>query len=254
MFVLRDELNDYLNKCLIPSTFNDYCPNGLQVEGSDKIQRIILGVTVCQALIDEAVIKKADAIIVHHGLFWQGEPYPIIGMKKKRLQKLLNNDISLWGYHLPLDCHPTLGNNAQISGTLTLSNIQSHAVSGVNDLLWTGTLLETQTVASIKNTLANVFERTPLYLGNGQAETVTNIAWCSGAAQKYIVEAKSLGAQLYFSGEVSEQTMHLAKELGIHYLACGHHATERYGVKALAKKIEQKFSIECEYIDIDNPV
>lgn len=254
MSISQQTLVEHLDVLLNVSQFKDYGPNGLQVEGKSTIKHIVVGVTACQALIDAAAIKKADAIIVHHGLFWQGEPQPIMGVKKNRLKLLLENDINLFGYHLPLDCHETLGNNAQISQLVPLVNTASHCIGGVNDLLWTAQLTKPQRVDELQAKLDGVFGRQSLYLGNDASAIIENIAWCSGAAQKYIVEAKQLGADLYFSGEVSEQTMHQAKEYDIHYLACGHHATERYGIKALAKHLEEKFSISTEFIDINNPV
>jgi len=247
-------LTNYLDNHLSIEQFKDYGPNGLQVEGTSVIKKIVFGVTICQDLILEAITSKADAIIVHHGLFWQGEPQVVQGIKKNRLKLLLENNINLLGYHLPLDCHLTVGNNAQIGQLLPLVDISAHCVGGVKDLLWTAKLIKPQTVEQVKSLLAGMFGQIPQYLGNDEASIINNIAWCSGGAQKYIVDAKSLGADLYFSGEVSEQTMHLAKEYDIHYLTCGHHATERFGVKALAINVEKQFDVTCEYIDINNPV
>lgn len=252
--VVRSELNKYLNSLLDVSNFKDYCPNGLQIEGKNEVKKIITGVTACQELIDLAILEKADAIIVHHGLFWQGDQYPLVGINKKRIKALLENDINLWAYHLPLDCHKTLGNNAQLAKLFELTDLQSFAVKGVDNLLWQAKLQKPQTAQQIQKQLAISLNRAPLYLGVDPIREINSIAWCSGAAQKYIVEAKELGADLYFSGEVSEQTMHLAKELGIHYLACGHHATESLGIQELAKDLQEKYSIEHKFIDIHNPV
>lgn len=252
--ISRDILTTSLSELLCVDDFKDYCPNGLQVEGKKKVSKIILGVTASQALIDEAILKKADAIIVHHGLFWQGDEQPIVGIKKQRLQKLLVNDINLYAYHLPLDCHSTLGNNAQIAMRFQLEEVRGHKVSNVDNLLWTGKLLSKQTINSFKKLCEFNFDRAPLYLGRNDKQRIQTIAWCSGAAQKYITEAHALGADLYLSGEASEQTLHLANELGIHYLACGHHATERFGLQALAKQLQKEFSLNCEFLDLNNPI
>ncbi len=252
--VLRPELNNYLNNLLDVSNFKDYCPNGLQVEGKNEIRKIVSGVTACQELIDRAIEEKADAIIVHHGLFWQGDDYPIVGMNRKRIKALLEHNINLWSYHLPLDCHITLGNNAQLAKHLELTELQSYDVNGVKNLLWQAKLPKTMTIKQLQSQLATILQRQPLYLGNAKSQNINSIAWCSGGAQKYIVNAKELGVDLYFSGEVSESTLHLAKELDIHYLVCGHHATESFGVQALARDLQKKFSISHKFIDIKNPI
>lgn len=236
------------------SRFKDYCPNGLQVEGKPEIKRILLGVTACQALIDVAVERQMDAIIVHHGLFWKGDSQALLGINKKRIKSLLTHDINLYAYHLPLDCHEGVGNNAQIAKELPVTNIRSHSVGGIEQLLWTADLITPQTIDSFHKILDVRFNQKTLYLGQGGRERIKKIAWCSGGAQKYIIDAKALGAEVYFSGEVSEQTMHLAKEHGIHYFSCGHHATERFGVQALAEHLKREFSVQCVYYDVYNPV
>lgn len=254
MAVFRDELNRYLTERLLINNFKDYGPNGLQIEGKTQISKIAFGVTASLALIEAAIEAKADAIIVHHGLFWQGDPFPIVGMKKKRIEALLKNNINLYAFHLPLDCHLTLGNNAQIAKLLELTDVKTYSASQVENLLWMGRLKHKKTVSAFKDHCRDSFQRAPLYLGNDETQLIETVAWCSGGAQKYIENAKHLGADLYLSGEVSEQTMHYAQEENIHYLSCGHHATERYGVQALSHEISNEFSVECEYIDINNPV
>lgn len=250
----RNQVTRYLDSRLKIDSFKDFCPNGLQIEGKQKLNKLIVGVTANQALIDSALERNADGIIVHHGLFWKGDSYPLVGIKRNRIKPLLEQDINLWAYHLPLDCHLELGNNVQLAKLLGLKNIVSYEVDGVADLLWLGELSDEQNVQQFSEQIKNKLNHQPLYLGNGVQQKITTIAWCSGAAQKYIVQAKALGADLFFSGEVSEQTTHLAHELDIHYLACGHHATERYGVQALANELKQKFQLMIDYVDIVNPV
>lgn len=250
----RDQLSKFVATTLNTHAFKDYCPNGLQVEGKRQINKLVVGVTACQALIDAAIEEQADGILVHHGLFWKGDPQPLVGHKQRRIKALLSQDINLWGYHLPLDCHPELGNNAQLAARLPVKNVTSYPIDGIDDLLWCGQLQPALSVQNLSKLIERKLEHKPLYLGGDQEQLVTKIAWCSGAAHKYIEQAKALGAELFLSGEVSEQTLHLAKELDIHYLACGHHATERYGVQALAEVLSRQFDIETIFIDIPNPV
>ncbi len=250
----RLKLTHHLNQYLAVDNFRDHCPNGLQVEGKSSVKRVVLGVTACQALIDAAIAQNADGIIVHHGLFWKGDEQAVVGYHKNRLQALLENGINLWGYHLPLDCHPELGNNAELAKRLAFENIQSFSVDGVENLLWLSSGIKPISIEHLIQKIVSQLDQRPVYLGNQLSGSVTKIAWCTGAAQKYIVEAKKLGAELFISGEASEQTFHLARELDIHYLACGHHATERYGVQSLGQYIQQQFDIEVEYIDIPNPI
>jgi dinuclear metal center YbgI/SA1388 family protein len=253
--VKRDTLQQFIAQTLSINSFKDYCPNGLQVEGKSEIKNIIVGVTLNQALIEKAVEQQADAIIVHHGLFWKGESYPVTGIKKHRLSTLLKHDINLYGYHLPLDCHPQLGNNAQLALKLGFQNVDAYEVDGISNLLWMAELEKPLAIDALQAQMADVFQQPSQYLGRVQQANVQKIAWCSGAAQKYITHAKELGADLYFSGEVSEQTLHLAIELDIHYLVCGHHATERYGVQALGTVIAKQFDgVNVSFIDIPNPI
>jgi len=244
----------HCNELLRINEFNDYCPNGLQVEGKNAVKRIICGVTACQDLIEAAIEKQADVILVHHGYFWKNESAVITGIKRKRIQRLLEHDISLLAYHLPLDAHPELGNNICLAKKLNI-NVNACVQQGASKgLLWDGEfdapLLAEEVALQIEKSL----HRKPLHLVSASNKPIKTIGWCTGGAQHYIEEAAAMGLDAFISGEVSEQTFHLAKELDIHYFAAGHHATESYGVQALAGYLAEKFSLEFEFVDIANPV
>ena len=244
----RQDLLDYLDRLLEVGQYQDYAPNGLQVEGRQEIKRIVFGVTASQALIEQAIRKQADAIIVHHGYFWKNEPLTITGMKYRRIKALIENKINLIGYHLPLDGHAELGNNAQLAKLWQIEDITPSP-----GLVRLGRLAQPQSIEHFIETVAQSLQRQPLHLPGGPQE-VQKIAWCSGGAQGYIGQAVEWGADVYISGEVSEQTTHIAQESGIHYLAAGHHATETWGVQALAEHLSQAFDLHCEFVDCPNPV
>lgn len=246
--IIRQELQSYLHDYLQVSDFKDYAPNGLQVEGSREIKTIVTGVTACQALIDEAIRLKADAILVHHGYFWKSEPEVITGFKQKRIKTLLINDINLFGYHLPLDAHSELGNNALLGKLWGLEDI-----TPTPGLVKLGKLGKAVSINDFKALVSKSLQRDVLHLPGGP-EQVKTIAWCSGGAQGYIDQAIQWGADVYISGEVSEQTTHLAKECQVHYLAAGHHATERLGIQKLGEHLAEKFNLTCHFVDIPNPV
>ncbi|MDD2884582.1 MAG: Nif3-like dinuclear metal center hexameric protein [Dechloromonas sp.] len=245
-----EELTRYLDSLLEPAKFRDYCPNGLQVEGGGEISRIVAGVTASQSLLDVAVDRGAQAILVHHGYFWKGEDGRVTGLRKRRLQTLLRHDISLLAYHLPLDAHPTLGNNAQLAG---LTGWLPEGRFGEQDIGWYGRLEQPCVLLELAAQLTALLGRQPLLIGDG-ARQIRRIAWCSGGAQSYFEQAIALGVDAYLSGEISEQTVHLANESGVAYIAAGHHATERYGVKALAGHLATQFGLDCQFVDINNPV
>ncbi|GGX52545.1 Nif3-like dinuclear metal center hexameric protein [Undibacterium squillarum] len=248
----RNELIRFLDNELQVSRFRDYCPNGLQVEGKPLIRRVITGVTACQALIDAAIAHGADAIIVHHGYFWRGEDMRIAGQKYKRISSLIQNQINLLAYHLPLDAHPEIGNNAQLGQLLGLT---PDGYFGDENLGWMGGWAP-EKVPDIKaatTLIQRVLNRVPLVIGDPE-KSPGKVAWCTGAAHSYLEQAINAGADTYISGEISEPIVHLARESGVTYIAAGHHATERYGVMALGKLLQEKFGLECEFIDIDNPV
>lgn len=244
------ELQQHLDALLEVANFRDYCPNGLQVEGGAEVRRVLCGVTASQALLDAAVSRECDAVIVHHGYFWRGEDGRITGIRRRRIATLLAHDISLFAYHLPLDAHAQLGNNAQLArrlGWLAEGNF------GDQELGWIGRLREPATAAEVAASLAAQLHREPMLVGEG-SRRVSRIAWCTGGAQGYFEQAIAAGAELYVSGEISEQTVHLARESGVPSIAAGHHATERYGVQALAGHLHERFGLETFFVDIDNPV
>ena len=247
--MLRDQLRDHLAQLLEVARFRDYCPNGLQVEGQDNVDRIIFGVSASQALLDAAVAQGADAILVHHGWFWKSEDGRVVGHRKRRLATLLAQDISLFAFHLPLDAHAQLGNNAQLAKLLGW-NIDGRFAE--QEIGFLGSCAA-ETAADLASTLARALDREPFLAGDG-ARRIKRIAWCSGGAQDYYEQAIAAGADCYVSGEISEHNVHVARETGVPYIAAGHHATERYGVQALAAHLREKFQLDCRYVDIDNPV
>ncbi|MDP8568842.1 Nif3-like dinuclear metal center hexameric protein [Methylophilus aquaticus] len=230
--------------------FQDYCPNGLQVEGRPHVQHILSGVTASQSLIDAAIEMNVDAILVHHGYFWRGEVAEITGMKKQRLKSLLNYDISLLAYHLPLDAHPVVGNNVQLG--LQMGWTVSHYLDERNMLPVTE-LAQVNSLEVVSEHLAQCLQRQPLVLGD-LSRPVRTVAWCTGAAQQYIQQAIDAGVDLFISGEVSEQTYHAVTESNTAYIAAGHHATERYGVQALGRWLAEKHGISHQYFEIKNPI
>ncbi len=248
----RDELLQLLNNKLESGRVRDYCPNGLQVEGKAQVRKILTGVTASQALLDRAVAEQADAVLVHHGYFWKSEASEITGMKKRRLQTLLQHDISLFAYHLPLDIHPELGNNAQLGALLGFQNISAMASVEPVGVVRQTQLAEALTLADVVARLQQQLQR-PVFAHDAGIGEVRHIAWCTGGGQGYIDAAAAAGAQLFISGEVSEQTIHSANELGIHFIAAGHHATERYGVKALGEWLAAQMDVEVVFTDIYNP-
>lgn len=247
------ELLDYADACLQPSRFQDYCPNGLQVEGRPQVARLATGVSASQLLLDTAIAWGADAILVHHGYFWKGERPEITGMKRRRLATLLGNDVSLLAYHLPLDAHPELGNNARLGELMGLRSWQAlhpDESAGVGNM---GVLDTPITAGDFVAGLERVLGRQALHIGDSAAQ-VQRIAWCTGAAQGYIEAAVAAGADVFITGEASEPTVHIAREEGIHFVAAGHHATERYGVQALGDYLAARFGLEHQFFDMDNPV
>ena len=246
----RDELVRYLNALLEIERFKDYSPNGLQVEGRSDVRRIVAGVTASQALIDAAIDREADALLVHHGWFWRGEDARLTGFRKARMQSLLKHDINLIAYHLPLDAHSEFGNNAQLARHL---DWQTEGRFGEQDLGWVGSIAKPETLATLTQKIASVLQREPLSIGANN-HLVQRIAWCSGGGQGYFEQALSLGVDAYLSGEISEHTVHLARESGVPFIAAGHHATERFGVQALSQHLQQEFALECDFVDIDNPI
>lgn len=247
------EITTYIDTLLGVGNFKDYCPNGLQVEGRSDVRRLVTGVTASQALLEAAVQAGADAVLVHHGFFWKGEDACITGIKRKRIKCLLESDISLLAYHLPLDAHPQLGNNVQLAERLGLPVTGSFGGQGGPDIALYGELDVAMEVAELFRKIEHALGREPQHIAAGPAR-VRRIGWCSGAAQSYIGQAAELGLDVFISGEISEPTVHLARENGMHYFAAGHHATERYGVQALGQHLAAEFALEHRFIEIENPV
>ena len=253
MSVKLNDLVETTEQKLKPWLFKDYAPNGLQVEGRREIKRVVTGVTACEALLDAAIAADADAILVHHGYFWRGENACLTGMKRRRIGKLIEHDISLIAYHLPLDAHPELGNNACLGKRLGFETTGGMDADEQTSIGLTGRLANPQTLDALGGHVEQVLGRTPLLVSGGD-HPIRTVAWCTGGAQGYIEKALMLGVDAYISGEISEQTTHFARENGIHYIAAGHHATERYGVQALGEWLETTLGIEHQFVDIDNPV
>lgn len=244
------ELRDYIGSLLAVSRFRDYCPNGVQVEGRAEILRIASGVSASQYLLEEASAWGADAILVHHGYFWRSEDAAITGIKKNRIAYLLKHDISLLAYHLPLDVHAELGNNAQLAKHLGWSE---QGRFGEQDIASYGVLPQTQNLEQLAQSLAEKLQRTPQIIGD-PACSIRRVAWCSGGAQSYFEQAIALGVGAFMTGEISEQNVHVARETGVAFIAAGHHATERYGVQALGEHLAARFGLEHRFFDQDNPV
>lgn len=243
----------FCDEFLRVNEFNDYCPNGLQVESQPEVNHIISGVTASEALIDAAIERGADTILVHHGYFWKGEAQPISGFKGRRIRKLIRNNINLLAYHLPLDAHPQIGNNVQLAKEMGWHIEGSFGSVGAHDIVFHGVLDEAVSIVDLGCMIETRLGRKPLVISAGE-KPVQTLAWCTGAAQSYIDEAASSGVDAFISGEVSEHTFHFAREVGIHYIAAGHHATERYGIQALGRLLAEQFELRHEFIDIVNPV
>ena len=252
MPVDRNVLIATANELLKPEMFSDYCPNGLQVEGVQSISKLITGVTACQAFIDRAVEEGADAILVHHGFFWKGEDPTVVGMKYRRLRKLIENGVNLIAYHLPLDAHPTLGNNALLADQLNIEITGGLEPGNPYSVGNIGRLNKPLSAERFGLVVAEALGREPQVVEGGD-HLIHTIAWCTGSAQDYIEQAAMAGADAYLSGEISEPTVHSARELGVHYIAAGHHATERYGVQGVGEYLAKQFNLEYAFIDIDNP-
>ncbi|WP_298440004.1 Nif3-like dinuclear metal center hexameric protein [uncultured Ferrimonas sp.] len=249
----RQELLSYLDGLLKPWQLKDYAPNGLQVEGRDEIHTIVTAVTADQRVLDKAVELGADCVLVHHGYFWKSEPAVITGMKQRRLKALLCNDINLIGYHLPLDVHPELGNNAQLARLLRISNVRPLHEGNDTDLVLRGEFETAMSGAELAEYLGHKLGRQPLHIA-GHNRPIKTLAWCSGGAQDYLDEVASFGLDAFISGEVSERTYHSAVEQGIDYFAAGHHATERGGIQALGDHLASKFFLDVHFVDTPNPV
>ncbi len=244
------ELQSYCDRLLATEEFDDFCPNGLQVAGERPIRYLISGVTASLALIEAAAAQEADAILVHHGWFWKGESPRLVGIKGHRIRALFRSGMSLLAYHLPLDAHPEIGNNRSLGEKLGFRSMEATKAGG--GLLWKGMLATPLTGRALARQIGTRLDRMPLHI-EVREEPIASIAWCTGAAQHLIEEAAAQGVQAYLSGEIAEQTVHQARELGLDYFAAGHHATERYGVQRLGERIAAAFEIRHSFLDLDNP-
>ena len=248
--VKLNELLSYTQALMPVDHFKDYCPNGLQVEGKSDVCKIVTGITASMALLEAAKRANADLILVHHGYFWRNEDPRVVGIKRNRLAFLLKHELNLMAYHLPLDAHPVLGNNAQLGRVLGIRPI---GFAGESNIMAYGDLANPASLEVFAKHIELALQRKPLVIGDPQ-KIVKKVAWCTGAAQGYIDAAIELGVDVYISGEISEQTTHQSAESGVSYIAAGHHVTERYGVQALGDHLAVKFNLTHEFIDINNPV
>lgn len=242
-----------LNQILTPGLIKDYCPNGLQVEGREKVNKVLTGVTASLALIEKAIELDVDAILVHHGYFWKGEQEQIRGMKGKRIRELIRHDINLYAYHLPLDIHPTLGNNAQLARLLDIEvegGLEGHPQS----VAMFGRFKQPLSGLELSQRINGVLNRQPLHISTYDDKPIETVGWCTGGGQDFIDLAASKNLDAFISGEISERTTYNAREQGIHYFSAGHHATERYGVKALGEWLAEQHGLDVTFVDIDNPV
>ncbi|MBX3658380.1 MAG: Nif3-like dinuclear metal center hexameric protein [Ramlibacter sp.] len=248
----QQQLLDAFDDLLQPGRFRDYGPNGLQVEGKHKVGHIVSGVTASRAFIEAAIAARADALFVHHGLFWRGQDGRVTGWMKQRLALLLAHDINLYAYHLPLDAHPELGNNAQLALQLGL---RAQGRFGEQDLGFCGTCAEGDRFGSARalaDHVQSVLKR-PVVLAGPAQRAIKKVAWCTGGAQGYFEAAIAAGADVFITGEISEPQAHYARECGVAFIACGHHASERYGAPAVAAHVASSLGLTHQFIDIDNP-
>lgn len=254
--VSASDLEHWLDNTLDAANFQDYAPNGLQVEGRTQLRHIVTGVTASQALIEEAIQRDADALLVHHGWFWKNEDPCVRGAKRQRLARALEHGLNIFAYHLPLDAHPVLGNNAQLAQVLGLEpDIDAAGAArtcGPGGLIWLGRC-RPQSLQDLGADIGRRLQRPPLVIGNPQ-QTVRTIAWCTGGAQGMMQTAIDKGVDVYLTGEASEQNFHMAHESATAFIAAGHHATERYGVRALGQAVAQQFGLHVEFVDLDNPI
>jgi dinuclear metal center YbgI/SA1388 family protein len=248
LHTLIETLDDWMQ----PNAFKDYAPNGLQVEGQLEVQKLALGVTASAEVIEQAVAWGADALLVHHGYFWKNEAQTLTGMKGQRVRLLMEHNLSLIAYHLPLDCHPEFGNNKSLLDQIGFTN--GKPIDGEDGLLWSVELDGQYSLSELASKVSLSLDREPLVIESKRApDVLSRLIVCTGGAQDYLAKAMRYGADVYLSGEISERTTHEARELGVHYIAAGHHATERYGVQALGAKIQAELAIEVSFFDDHNP-
>ena len=248
----RADLLSAFDTLLQPERFKDFGPNGLQVEGKPEVQKIVSGVTASLALIEAAIAANADALFVHHGLFWRGQSGTVTGWMKQRLALLLQHDINLYAYHLPLDAHPELGNNAQLGLQLGLTATSRFGDQNLGFLGARGDGGSFTDASNLAEHVKNALNRPVAHIYCSQT-AIKNIAWCTGGAQDYFEAAIAAGADAFITGEISEPQAHYAREMKVTYIACGHHASERYGAPAVAAHVAAQHGLAHAFIDIDNP-
>ncbi len=248
----RDDVVEYINRTLDVSSIKDYCPNGLQVAGREQIKHLVTGVTASKRFLDAAIAAGADAVLVHHGYFWSGEAPELTGMKLARIRTLLDADLSLLAYHLPLDVHSEFGNNAQLAKLFGLEVQGRVAAGGTDGLLFYGRLPEPMENSAFIDHISQKLDRSVIAVGRSN-RPIKRVAWCSGGAQRFLNQAASLGVDAFISGEISEQTTHEARENEVLYVAGGHHATERLGVQALGENLSEQLQLSHQFIDVENP-
>ncbi|MDD3266335.1 MAG: Nif3-like dinuclear metal center hexameric protein [Burkholderiales bacterium] len=245
----RTELVKYLDNLLQKDKFKDYCPNGLQIEGSLEIKKIICGVSLSQDLIDIAIKDGADTIIVHHGIFWNKDDYAITGIKYQRIAKLIKNNINLIVYHLPLDNHEIYGNNVQLAKQLGIKIIGQNETQS---LIWHGTIPDS-TLKEFTHKYQQITNHQPITMGN-ENKIIKNIAWCTGGADSFFNQVINMNVDCYITGEINEPIKSLAEESGVAYIAGGHYVTERYGIKAISQLLLEKFSLDSQFVELYNPI
>ena len=245
-------LENYLNELLDVERFQDYCPNGLQIEGRPKINKIATAVTASRFVIERCLDLEVDALLVHHGFFWKGEPPSIRGLKKNRIAPLMKHDINLYGYHLPLDAYEAWGNNASIAKRLDIHVMEKREWNHCSNILWFGMLSSASEPQKFLNTLKQSYGKQVLHISGGKQE-IKHVAWCSGAGQDFFELASQYPIDAYITGEFSERTYYLAKELQIDFYALGHYASEEDGIKHLGEFLAQEFKLPHVFIQEDNP-
>lgn len=249
-FQLETAINEYLEI----HKFKDYAPNGLQVEGTSEIKRVVTGVTASQALIDEAIAFNADLILVHHGYFWRGEDPRLIHMKYERIKKLIKHDMNLMGYHLPLDAHGEIGNNICLAQLFNIQNVRPLNPFESTPLVLRGEFDKALSPIALQEHIASQLGRVPILFGQNKSQSIKTIAWCSGAAQDYLEQAALAGVDAYLTGEVSERTFYEANEMGLYFFSAGHHATERYGIQKLGEWLARMYELDVKFVDCANPI
>lgn len=245
----REELISYINRLLAIDSFHDYAPNGLQVEGKNEVRKVALAVSASLYAIKTALAWQADLLLVHHGFFWKNENPRILSWKKNRLHAILGANLNVAAYHLPLDAHPMLGNNAALAKLL---GWQIEKQVGEQDLLFLGSMEKAMEQGKMAISIGDQLGRQVFLVGD-PSKKVQKLAWCTGGGQSFFSEAIDQGAEIFITGEGSETHYHFAQECGVGFIAAGHHATERYGIKTLGAHIAQEFKLETHFIDEDNP-